>query len=102
HPLRREERAQVSVHLLPVLLELVERVDLLGPEVGLDQGGTVTELDVEAVTEAVGGVGADHQGAVTETRAGHRGGGGDGGLPDPALAGVEDHSHRGAEVYLPR
>ena len=57
--------------------------------------GSGAERDVEAVGQAVGEVGAHDDGAVAELGGTDGGGGGDGGLSDAALAGVEDDAHGG-------
>jgi hypothetical protein len=91
--LRCEERRQVHVDAVPVLLELVERVDLLAPEVRRELGGLVADRRVDAVREAVRSVGADDERLVAEACALDRGGGGDRCLAHPSLARVEDHTH---------
>ena len=71
-------------------------VELLTPEALADlRSGCVTEGQVEGIGQAVGRVGGDDQRALAARRAPHRGGGGDGGLADTALAGEQQDPHRG-------
>jgi len=83
---------------IPVLLELVERVDLLSPEVRRKLRRVIPDLLVDTVAKAMCGVGADHQRLVAEARAFDRGCRRHSGLADAALACVEDHSH--ARVFV--
>ena len=52
---------------VPVLLELVERIDLLSPEIRRKFRRLITDLLVDAVAQAVRGVGADDERAIPKT-----------------------------------
>jgi hypothetical protein len=92
-PLAVEQHRQIVVNAVPMPLHLVEGIDLLGKEILADLDRLGTELEVEAVPQAVRGVGGDHQGPQPELRTAHGGGGGDGGFAHTTFARVEDHAH---------
>ena len=64
-----EERFHPLLDGAPVLVEVVGDVALLAPEIVGDGSGLGAEADVEAVAEAVGGVGAEDDGAVAAAAA---------------------------------
>ena len=89
-----ENLDRVLVELRPVPLHLVQRRDLVRPEVVGDLGERRAELDVERVAQGVGGVRAHDHRAIAGLRAVHGGRRGDRGLAHAALACEEDHAHR--------
>ena len=85
-----EQRAEPALHRRPVALELVLGLHLLGPQVVGDLRRLGADRRLQRLRERVGGVGGQHDRALPGGGAAARGGGRDGGLPDPALARVED------------
>ena len=85
----------------PVVLHLALGLDLLAPEPVCERRRVGAELGLERVGEAVCRVRREHHGAQAGGGAAARGRGGDAGLADAALAGVEDRSggHRGGAGY---
>ncbi len=88
-----EDLDRVLVELCPVPLHLVQRRDLMRPEVVSDPGRLGAQLDVKRVAKRMGGVGAHDDGAVPGGRAPNGGGGGDRRLAHTALPGEKNDSH---------
>ena len=85
----------------PVALHLVLRGDLLGPQALADLRRLAADGGLQRVGQRVRRVGREHDGVEPARGDAPRGGGGDRGLADPALAGVEDRPGRhGRRVSL--
>ena len=92
-PLGGKHLDRILVELRPVPLHLVQRRDLVRPEVVGHLHRLSAELDVERITQRVRGVGAHDDGPVTGGSAPHGGRGGDGCLAYPAFTGKQDDPH---------
>ena len=90
HPAVGEQRAEPALDRAPVRLHLALRLHLLAPEPLADRGRVGPERGLERVGEAVRRVGGDDDRAQPGGGAAAGGRGGDAGLADAALAGVED------------
>ena len=100
-----EQRSQVLAHLAPRLLQPGAGVELLSeqrpPSERGDRRGLVAERSVvERVGERVRGVGRADEGAQPRFGGPERGRGGDGGLPDAALASEQQDAHLGRLDFL--
>jgi len=87
NPRRPEKGGHVFLNRLPIGLYFMEHVDFLCPEVVADLGHCVSKLPVKAIAQAVGRIGADNQGSVTELGRACRRRGGNGSLADPTFTG---------------
>ena len=97
-----EEGLDPFLYGSPVAIKVVGDVALLAPEVVDDGGRLGAQFEIEAVAKAMGGVGAEDDGAVAKAGATQGGGGGDASLADAAFAGVKEDAQGGlspAEVH---
>src|SRR5439155_10282663 len=94
HAALHQQLSEPALHGGPVALHLRLCLHLLGPQAVRDRGRDVRELRLERLRQRVRRVGGQDQRAPAGRGAAQRGGGGDGGLPDAALPGVEDRARR--------
>ena len=85
-----EQLAQPLLHAGPVALHLLLGLDLLAPQAVADLDRLGAQLDPQRLGQAVRRIGGDDQRPQAAGGAAARGAGGDRGLADAALAGVED------------
>ena len=87
------ETRQVVAQTRPRPVVLHQGVDLQGIQARGDAGRFAGQRQTQRITQRMCRVGAHHQDPVPLIRQVQGRGGGDGGLADPALSGVQDDPH---------
>ena len=96
------ETRQVVAQTRPRPVVLHQGVDLQGIQAWGDASRFAGQRQAQRITQRMRRVGAHHQDPVSLVRQVQGRGGGDGGLADPALAGVQDdpHAHSSMSIRL--
>jgi hypothetical protein len=96
------ETRQVVAQTRPRPVVLHQGVDLQGIQAWGDAGRFAGQRQAQRITQRMRRVGAHHQDPVSLVRQVQGRGGGDGGLADPALSGVQDdpHAHSSMSIRL--